>query len=51
MNKTTTLHVHHAYKLLDFNKSQDQLQVDFFANLWFEVNYEFTNESFASSLG
>ena len=40
-----------ADKLLVFNKSQAQLQVDSYANLLSEVNYEFTNESFASSLG
>ena len=40
-----------ADKLLVFNKSQAQLQVDFYANLLFEVNYELTNESFVSSLG
>ena len=40
-----------ADKLLVFNKSQVQLQVDFYENLLFEVNYEFINESFAYSLG
>ena len=40
-----------ADKLLVCNKSQAQLQVDFYANLLFEVNYELTNESFVSSLG
>ena len=40
-----------ADKLLVFNKSQAQLQVDSYANLLSEVNYEFTDESFASSLG
>ena len=38
--------------LLVYNWSQVQLQVDFFAmvtGLTFEVNYKFTNESFAFS--
>ena len=43
-----------ADKLLVFNWSQAQLQVDFFAMFttsWIEVNYEFINENFDFTLG